>query len=190
MWKLHILSITSNGPGNALSSCHTNYLVHINKRAWHKLRSSISISNDMLYCNGLPTPICHRSYLVHINKRAWHKLRSSTSISNDMLYCNGLPTPIPFIITTWRGISCRIAIISEGISNPYLLSNVHISHSTGGELSNGVNGFLTSYATDSVRVLQQILDKEHAGRTNELIRWQIWFTVNRFVKAYIIDNIA
>ena len=29
---------------------------------------------------------------------------------------------------------------------------------TGEELRNGVNGFLTSYATDSVRFLQQILD--------------------------------
>ena len=29
---------------------------------------------------------------------------------------------------------------------------------TGGELRNGVNGFLTSYATDSVRFSQQILD--------------------------------
>ena len=44
---------------------------------------------------------------------------------------------------------------------------------TGGELRNGVNGFLTSYATDSVRFLQQILDKEHAGTTNVFIRWQI-----------------
>ena len=29
---------------------------------------------------------------------------------------------------------------------------------TGGELRNGMNGFLTSYATDSVRFSQQILD--------------------------------
>ena len=29
---------------------------------------------------------------------------------------------------------------------------------TGGELRNSVNGFLTSYATDSVRFSQQILD--------------------------------
>ena len=41
---------------------------------------------------------------------------------------------------------------------------------TGGELRNGVNGFLTSYATDSVRFSQQILDKEHAGTTNVFIR--------------------
>ena len=44
---------------------------------------------------------------------------------------------------------------------------------TGGELRNGVNGFLTSYATDSVRFSQQILDKEQAGATNVFIRWQI-----------------
>ena len=44
---------------------------------------------------------------------------------------------------------------------------------TGGDLRNGVNGFLTSYATDSVRFSQQILDKEHAGTTNVFIRWQI-----------------
>ena len=44
---------------------------------------------------------------------------------------------------------------------------------TGGELSNGVNGFLTSYATDSVRFSQQILDKEYVGSTNVFIRWQI-----------------
>ena len=46
-------------------------------------------------------------------------------------------------------------------------------YSTGGELRNGVNGFLTCYATDSVRFSQQILDKEHAGTTNVFIRWQI-----------------
>ena len=44
---------------------------------------------------------------------------------------------------------------------------------TGGELRNGVNGFLKSYATDSVQFSQQILDKKHAGPTNEFIRWQI-----------------
>ena len=45
--------------------------------------------------------------------------------------------------------------------------------STGGELRNGMNGFLTSYATDSVQFSQQILDKEHAGTMNVFIRWQI-----------------
>ena len=44
---------------------------------------------------------------------------------------------------------------------------------TGGELRNGVDWFLTGYATDSVRFSQRILDKEHAGPTNEFIRWQI-----------------
>ena len=48
-----------------------------------------------------------------------------------------------------------------------------INSGTGGELRNGVNGFLTSYATDSVRFSQQILDKEHAGTTKVFIRWQI-----------------
>ena len=43
----------------------------------------------------------------------------------------------------------------------------------GGELRNGVNGFLTSYATDSVRFSQQILDKEHAGTPNVLKKRQI-----------------
>ena len=37
-----------------------------------------------------------------------------------------------------------------------LMKYVTNSH-TGGELRNGVNGFLTSYATDSVRFSQQIL---------------------------------
>ena len=44
---------------------------------------------------------------------------------------------------------------------------------TGGDLRNGVNGFVTSYATDSARFSQQILDKEHAGATNVFIIWQI-----------------
>ena len=41
---------------------------------------------------------------------------------------------------------------------------------TGGDLRNGVNGFLTSYAADSVRFSQQILDKELAGTTNVFMR--------------------
>ena len=52
-----------------------------------------------------------------------------------------------------------------------ILSNIVLHGSTGGEVHNGVNGFLTSYATDFVRLSQQILlDKEHAGTTTELIR--------------------
>ena len=48
------------------------------------------------------------------------------------------------------------------------------AHNTsGGELRNGVNGFLTSYATDYVRFLQQILDKEYVVTSNVFIRWQI-----------------
>ena len=40
----------------------------------------------------------------------------------------------------------------------------------GGEQPNGVSGFLTRHTTDSVRFSQQILDKGHAGTTNEFIR--------------------
>ena len=31
---------------------------------------------------------------------------------------------ILFIITTWRGITCRIAVTIEGVENPYLPGNV------------------------------------------------------------------
>ena len=45
-----------------------------------------------------------------------------------------------------------------GPSGSHTLSDITMSIVTGGELRNGVNGFLTSYATDSVRFSQQILD--------------------------------
>ena len=32
------------------------------------------------------------------------------------------------IITTWRGITCRIAITFEGVENPYLPGNVHFQY--------------------------------------------------------------
>ena len=39
----------------------------------------------------------------------------------------------------------------------YLTISLYTDHITGGELRNGVNGFLSSYPTDSVRFSQQIL---------------------------------
>ena len=57
-----------------------------------------------------------------------------------------------------------------GISGALAMGIPQSCTNMGGELRNGVNGFLTSYATDSVRFSQQILDKEHAGTTNVFIR--------------------
>ena len=34
------------------------------------------------------------------------------------------PGLLPYIITTWRGITCRIAVTIEGVENPYLPGNV------------------------------------------------------------------
>ena len=53
----------------------------------------------------------------------------------------------------------------------WFFPGLKINFITGGELRNGVNGALRSYATDSVRFSKQILDKEHAGMTNVFIRW-------------------
>ena len=60
---------------------------------------------------------------------------------------------------------------------------------TGGELRNGMNGFLMSYATDSVRLSQQIVDKTRSH--DEWVHKITNIIYNyRFVKPYIIHNIA
>ena len=38
------------------------------------------------------------------------------------------------IITTWRGITCRIAITFEGVENPYLPGNVHFQYRPLGDI--------------------------------------------------------
>ena len=39
-----------------------------------------------------------------------------------------------YIITTWRGITCRIAITFEGVENPYLPGNVHFQYRPFGDI--------------------------------------------------------
>ena len=65
-------------------------------------------------------------------------------------------------------------------------SNVY---ATGGELHNGFNGLLKSFATDSVRFLQLILDREHTG--DEWVQKMTSIICNhRFMEANTIHNIA
>ena len=59
-------------------------------------------------------------------------------------------TDCEFISSCTVQVSLAVLIKNIKYMNPLKL--------TGGELRNGVNGFLTSYATDSVRFSQQILD--------------------------------
>ena len=73
----------------------------------------------------------------------------------------------------WWGMQFVLRCLTDGVSSMFLcidflfekwiglfamdpLYQIYIL--TGGELRNGLNGFLTSYATDSVRFSQQILD--------------------------------
>ena len=64
----------------------------------------------------------------------------------------------------WYQVPFRIRLVWYDIMFPHSVSTLRDScvrvyaPITGGELRNGVNGFLTRYATDSVRFSQQILD--------------------------------
>ena len=66
-------------------------------------------------------------------------LRCLTDGVSSMFLC------IDFLFEKWIGLFAMDPLYAI-----YIL--------TGGELRNGLNGFLTSYATDSVRFSQQILD--------------------------------
>ena len=46
-------------------------------------------------------------------------------------YCNAR---IHIIITTWRGITCRIAVTIEGVENAYLPGNVHFQYRPEGDI--------------------------------------------------------
>ena len=64
---------------------------------------------------------------------------------------------------------------------------------TGGELRNGVNGFLTSYATDSVRFSTIFAtDSWQRTRGHDECVHKMTNVIDdyRFVKPYIIHNIA
>ena len=94
----------------------------------------------------------------------------------DLLYIHGFCVPLPTCsseLSPLQGSSVGVQNHKIEIYREYLLCRYRVTCITGGELRNGVNGFLMSYATDSVRFSQQILDKEHAGATNVFIRWQI-----------------
>ena len=133
----------------ALGSCHAEFIWGYTNISFHILYSSRLTWRRLLYgilwktrtrvfsivstmvTHGLSTDAVRTSVLMlwkvyscNIPVSAWHRLNIIGGV--NALSCP--QTRISTIITTWRGITCRIAVTIEGVENAYLPGNVHFQY--------------------------------------------------------------
>ena len=60
----------------------------------------------------------------------------SQHVTGNTSRLNQPQSAIMHIITTWRGITCRIAVTIEGVENAYLPGNVHFQYQPTGTYGN------------------------------------------------------